>query len=94
MSQPIPLTLQTIAGVFSKARLRAAVLVSSWLDARACAPLTKSDEERVLQAKGRGVCEFRGSSITVEVHYFTYHENRAFFSLSFMNQIPRGVKPS
>ena len=91
----MPLTLQTIAGAFSKARLRAAVLVSSWLDARACAPLTKSDEEeRVLQAKGRGVCEFRGSSITVEVHYFTYHENRAFFSLSFMNQIPRGVKPS
>ena len=90
----MPLTLQTIAGVFSKARLRAAVLVSSWLDARACAPLTKSDEERLLQAKGRGVCEFRGSSITGEVHYFTYHENRAFFSLSFMNQIPRGVKPS
>ena len=91
----MPLTLQTIAGVFSKARLRAAILVSSWLDARACAPLTKYDEEeRVLQAKGRGVCEFRGSSITGEVHYFTYHENRAFFSLSFMNQIPRGVKPS
>ena len=91
----MPLTLQTIAGVFWKARLRAAILVSSWLDARACAPLTKSaEEERLLQAKGRGVCEFRGSSITVEVHYFTYHENRAFFSLSFMNQIPRGVKPS
>ena len=90
----MPPALQTIAGVFSKARLRAAVLVSSWLDARACAPLTKSDEERLLQAKGRGVCEFRGSSITGEVHYFTYHENRAFFSLSFMNQIPRGVKPS
>ena len=90
----MPSALKTIAGVFSKARLRAAVLVSSWLDARACAPLTKSDEERVLQAKGRGVCEFRGSSITVEVHCFTYHENRAFFSLSFMNQIPRGVKPS
>ena len=90
----MPLTLQTIAGAFSKARLRAAVLVSSWLDARACAPLTKYDEERVLQAKGRGVCEFRGSSITGEVHCFTYHENRAFFSLSFMNQIPRGVKPS
>ena len=90
----MPPALQTIAGAFSKARLRAAVLVSSWLDARACAPLTKYDEERLLQAKGRGVCEFRGSSITVEVHYFTYHENRAFFSLSFMNQIPRGVKPS
>ena len=90
----MPPALQTIAGVFSKARLRAAVLVSSWLDARACAPLTKYDEERLLQAKGRGLCEFRSSSITVEVHYFTYHENRAFFSLSFMNQIPRGVKPS
>ena len=91
----MPLTLQTIAGVFSKARLRATVLVSSWLDAGACAPLTKSaEEDRLLQAKGRGVCEFRGSSITGEVHYFTYHENRAFFSLSFMNQIPRGVKPS
>ena len=90
----MPPALQTIAGAFSKARLRAAVLVSSWLDARACAPLTKYDEERLLQAKGRGVCEFRGSSITVEVHCFTYHENRAFFSLSFMNQIPRGVKPS
>ena len=35
MSQPMPPALQTTAGVFSKARLRAAALLSSWLDAGA-----------------------------------------------------------
>ena len=35
MSQPMLPALQTIAGMFSKARLRAAALLSSWLDAGA-----------------------------------------------------------
>ena len=43
----MPPALQTIAGVFSKARLRAAVLLSSWLDAGARLR-SLSEEERLL----------------------------------------------
>ena len=44
----MPSALQTIAGVFSKAKLRAAALLSSWLDAGARLRSLSEEEERVL----------------------------------------------
>ena len=44
----MPPALQTVAGMFSKARLRAAALLSSWLDAGARLRSLSEKEERLL----------------------------------------------
>ena len=44
----MPPALQTIVGVFSKARLQAAALLSSWLDAGARLRSLSEEEERLL----------------------------------------------